>query len=66
MKSILLTVAIVCAVIFLIASLMAGGPVFYSRRSTSAFWMAVQTLSAVLGILAFVIQIVQWGRGPRA
>jgi len=65
MKSTLLTVAIVCAVLFIVAALMTGGP-FYGRRSSSGFWIAVQNLSAVLGILAFVIQMIQWGRGPRA
>ena len=65
MKSTLLTAAIVCAVLFIIASVIAGGP-FSGRRSSSGFWMAVQNLSAVLGILAFVIQMIQWGRGPRA
>jgi len=68
----LLVIAIGCLVLFLVAGLLAGELIPFFGQSSHSFrarraqgpslWSIVQNISAVLGIVAFFIQIVQWGR----
>jgi hypothetical protein len=66
-----LIVAIVCLALFLVAGLVVGELIpslWYSPRSfrarppRSSIWPLIQNVSAVVGIAAFLIQIVQWRR----
>jgi hypothetical protein len=73
MKRPFLVIAIVCLVLFVVAGLVVGELLPYfgqgaqrrARRLAAqgpSLWTIVQNISAVLGIVAFFIQIVQWGR----
>jgi hypothetical protein len=57
-----LVIAVGCLAVFVIAGL-AGGDLVPFRARRVRIWPLIQNVSAVLGIVAFVIQIVQWRRG---
>jgi len=70
-----LVIAITCLVIFVVAGLLAGELIPYLGQSQHSFrakrvqgaslWQIVQNVSAVIGIVSFLIQVVQWSRGGR-
>jgi hypothetical protein len=67
-----LVVGIACLVLFVVASFYVGGwvPTFWRAPppaatrglEPSSMWPLVQNLSALVGIVSFLIQISQWGR----
>lgn len=67
-----LVIALVCLALFVVAGLFAGELLPYLGQSShsvrarrpprSSIWPIIQNVSAVLGIVAFLIQIAQWGR----
>jgi hypothetical protein len=75
MKGFFLGVAVACLVVFVIAGLVAGDLIPFLGQGEQSFrprrargpsvWTIVQNVSAVLGIVAFLIQIVQWRRNRR-
>jgi len=70
-----LVIAIACLVLFVVAGLLAGEllpqfaqpqPSVRARRVPGpSLWQIVQNVSAVVGLVSFLIQIVQWSRGGR-
>jgi hypothetical protein len=72
MKRPFLVIAAGCLALFLVAGIVVGElipywgaaqPSFRSRRpSGPSFWSILQNVSAVMGIVSFLIQIVQWRR----
>jgi hypothetical protein len=76
MKGFFLGVAVACLVVFVVAGLFAGELIpsfgesrhaFRSRRGNGpSIWSIVQNVSALLGIVSFLIQVVQWRRRRRS
>jgi len=72
MKRPLTVIAAGCLALFVVAGLVAGELIpffgqgshsFRDRRAQGpSFWSIVQNVSAVSGIVAFLIQILQWRR----
>jgi hypothetical protein len=56
-----LVIAIGCLALFVVAGLV-GGDLVPFRPRRIRIWPIIQNVSAVVGIVAFLIQIVQWRR----
>lgn len=77
MRTAFLVIALVCLAAFVVAWFFAGQlvPFWQATQPTVSFrgepgaaaglsvWAIVQNLSALVGIVSFLIQIVQWRRG---
>lgn len=68
-----LIIAVCCLALFVVAGVLAGSlmPSFLGGApkvatrgiQTSTIWPLVQNISALAGIVSFLIQVVQWSRG---
>jgi hypothetical protein len=69
-----LIITVVCVALFIVAGLYIGSlvPTFLAEppkvstrgiSTTSSIWPLVQNASALVGLLSFLLQVVQWSRG---
>jgi hypothetical protein len=72
MKRPFLIIAVICLVVFIVAGLFVGQLIPFSGSSGQHYararrppggpslWALVQNISALLGIVSFLLQVVQW------